>query len=137
MKNETPFNPLPLPDNLTLELNAGATQEQASNPEPERPTRRKPRKKSTKTKQSSTKASKADNASKWNRIKGRLAAKVAEMDKEKLKAVLLASGVALGIVAAAVAAIKLMPLAVLILAILGLGAALRFWERLSFLPRPF
>jgi hypothetical protein len=30
-----------------------------------------------------------------------------------------------------------MPLAVLILGILGLGVALRFWERLRYMPRPF
>jgi hypothetical protein len=66
-----------------------------------------------------------------------LAAKVAQVDKEKLKALLLACGVTAGIVAAVIVAIKLLPVAAVILAALGLGAALRFWERLRYVPRPF
>ena len=64
-------------------------------------------------------------------------AKVALVGRERLKALLLACGVAAGIVAAVVISIKLMPLAAVILAALGLGAALRFWERLRYIPRPF
>ena len=74
---------------------------------------------------------------KWQEIKGRLNARLQHLDKDKLKAVLLACGVAAGIVAAVVLAIKMLPVAALILAALGLGAALRFWERLRYLPRPF
>jgi Flp pilus assembly protein TadB len=134
-----PFNPIPIPENLNLTMNAGTAQEQASpnNLEPERSLNRKPRRKSTKAKQPGGTTSRAASASRWHRIKGRLAAKVAQMDKEKLKALLLAAGVAAGIVAAVILAIKLVPVAAVILAILGLGVALRFWERLRYLPCPF
>jgi hypothetical protein len=70
-------------------------------------------------------------------IKGRLAAKVAQVDKEKLQEVLLGCGVAVGIVASVVLTIKLMPLATLILAVLGFALALRLWGLLPFMPRPF
>ena len=139
MKSETPFNPLPIPDNLNLSSDAGAAQEQAShsNPKPGRSTKRNARKKPTRSKRSASASARPDSETRWNRIKGRLVAKVALMDKEKLKALLLAAGIAAGIVAAVILAIKLMPVAAIILAALGLGAALRFWERLRYMPRPF
>jgi hypothetical protein len=134
VKSETPFNPLPIPDNLNLSSDAGAAQ---SNSEPKRSPKRNARKKSTRSNRSGGASCRADSETRWNRIKGRLVAKVALMDKEKLKALLLAAGIAAGIVAAVILAIKLMPVAAIILAALGLGAALRFWERLRYMPRPF
>lgn len=74
---------------------------------------------------------------KWQELKGRLNARLQHLDKDKLKAVLLGCGVAAGIVAAVILAIKLMPVAAVLLAALGIGAALRFWERLRYMPRPF
>jgi Flp pilus assembly protein TadB len=129
MKNHT--------DNPNLSLNAAAAQEQAShnNPETERSPKRKAKRKSTKTRQSGGPATRAARESHWRRIKGRLAAKIAQLDKEKFQEVLLGCGVAVGIVASVVLAIKLMPLATLILAFLGLGIALRLWGLLP-LPRP-
>ena len=139
MKNETPFNPVPLPESLNLSLNAGSAQEQASqnHAEPERPPKRNAKKKSTRSKRSASAACPADSESRWHRIKGRLAAKVALVDKEKLRAVLLACGVAAGIVAAVIIAVKLLPVAAVLLAVLGLGAALQVWDRLRYMPRHF
>jgi Flp pilus assembly protein TadB len=139
MKKKTPSNPLPPAESLNLSLNAGAAQQQPSqnNAEPKPPPNGKTRRKATKARRAGSRASRDDTESRWNRIKGRLAAKVAQVDKENLKVVLLACGVAVGIVASVVFALKLLPLAVLILAILGLGLALRLWERLRYLPRPF
>ena len=139
MKKKTPSNPLPMAESLNLSMNAGAAQEQPSqnNAEPKPPPNGKTRRKATKARRAGSRASRDDTESRWNRIKGRLAAKVAQVDQEKLHEVLLGCGVAVGIVASVVLALKLLPLAVLILAILGLGLALRFWERLRYLPRPF
>ena len=139
MKNDTRFNPLPLPEKLNLASSAGSAQEQTSqsNPEPKRQRNRNAKRKSTKSKQPCGAASRANSESRWHRIKGRLAAKVAEVDKERIKAVLLACGVAAGIVLAVTIAIKLLPIAAVLLAALGLGAALRFWDRLRYIPRPF
>ncbi|MCX6921808.1 MAG: hypothetical protein NT154_01105 [Verrucomicrobia bacterium] len=139
MKQKTPSNPLPLPESLNLSLNAGSAQQQASqnNAKPERPPKRNAKRKSTRSERAGGAACAANNESRWHRIKGRLAAKVAQVDKEKLRAVLSACGVAAGIVAAVLIAIKLMPAAALILAILGLGLALQVWDRLRYQPRPF
>ena len=139
MKKKTPSHPLPLAESLNLSLNAGAAQEQPSqnNTEPKRPPKGKTKSKATHARRPGSRASRDDTESRWNRIKGRLAAKVAQVDQEKLREVLLGCGVAVGIVASVVLALKLLPLAVLILALLGLGLALRFWERLRYLPRPF
>jgi hypothetical protein len=69
-------------------------------------------------------------------LEGRLNAGLEHPDQDKLKPVLLACGVAAGIVVSAVIAVKLMPLAVLILAILGLAVALKLWQRLCYTPCP-
>ena len=139
MKKKTPSNPLPPAESLNLSLNAGAAQQQPSqnNAEPKRPPKGKTKSKATHARRPDSRASRDDTESRWNRIKGRLAAKVAQVDQEKLHEVLLGCGVAVGIVASVVLAIKLMPLATLILAVLGLAVALRLWGLLPFLPRPF
>jgi Flp pilus assembly protein TadB len=137
MKKKTPSNPLPTAESLNLSLNAGTAQQPPSqkNTEPGRPSKHKARRKSTHARRPGSKASRADSENRWNRIKARLAAKVAQVDQEKLHEVLLGCGVAVGIVASVVLAIKLLPLATLILAFLGLALALRLWGLLP-LPRP-
>ena len=139
MKKKTPSNPLPLAESLNLSLNAWTAQQQASqnSAEPKPQSKRKGRRKSTRSILSSGASSRNDSESRWNRIKGRVATKVAQMDQEKLHEVLLGCGVTVGIVASVVLAIKLMPLATLILAFLGLALALRLWGLLPFMPRPF
>jgi Flp pilus assembly protein TadB len=136
--NEALFNPLPLPESLNLASSAGTAQEQTSqsNSKPKRAPKRNAKRKSPRTKQPGGTAARTDSETKWNRIKRRLGGKVAKMDKENLQEVLIGCGVAVGIVASVVVAIKLMPLATLILAVLGLAVALRFSEMIRLMPRP-
>ena len=138
MKKKTPSNPLPLAEGLNLSSNAGTAQHEASQDkvEPERPSKRKARRKSTHASRPASRASRDGSESGWNRIKRRLAAKVAQMDKEKLHEVLLGYGVAVGIAASVVLVVKFMPLATLILAFFGLALALRLWGLLP-LPQSF
>src|ERR1700690_603949 len=98
MKKKTPSNPLPLAESLNLSMNAGAAQQQPSqnNTEPKRPPKGKTKSEATHARRAGSRASRDDAENRWNRIKGRLAAKVAQVDKENLKAVLLACGVAAG-----------------------------------------
>jgi len=133
MKSEIPFNPLPLPETLNLSLKAGPEQASQNKPQP----KRKAKRTATKSKRPGSKATPVASLRRWHQIKGRLAARMAQVDKEKLKEVLLACGVAAGLAIAVVIAMKLLPIAAVILAALGLGAALRFWERLRYMPRPF
>jgi len=70
----------------------------------------------------------------WQELKDRIEHKLAGLDREKLKKVLLACGIAAGMVLAVVVAIKMFPVGVLLLALLGLATALRFWERLRWIP---
>jgi hypothetical protein len=74
---------------------------------------------------------------KWQRIKGKLAAKLAKVDPKKLRQVLLACVIPAGTILAALLAIKLMPVAVTLLALLGLWLVIQLWDRLRFLPPPF
>ena len=139
MKKKTPSNPLPLAESLNLSLNAGTAPQPPSqnSAQPKRPPKRKGRSKSARSIRSNGASFRNDSESRWNRIKARLAAKVAQVDQEKLHEVLLGCGVVVGIVASVVLAIKLMPLATLILAFLGLALALRLWGLLPFMPRLF
>ncbi len=142
MKNETPSNPLPLPESLNLKPDAGATKQEGPSPGKDtatRQTRSQTKGSSNRRKRPRSGASrmKKNCHMKWQELKGRLNARLQHLDKDKLKAVLLACGVAAGIVAAFLIAIKLLPVAVLILAILGLGLALQVWDRLRYLPRQF
>ncbi|MCX6922618.1 MAG: hypothetical protein NT154_05295, partial [Verrucomicrobia bacterium] len=60
-------------------MNAGSAQQQASqnNAKPERPPKRNAKRKSARSQRSASAACTANNESRWHRIKGRLAAKVA------------------------------------------------------------
>ncbi len=72
----------------------------------------------------------------WQQMKQKFNAKLAGLDKEKLKQVLTACGIAAGVVIAIVFAVKLVPIAALLLALLGLAGVIRVWYRLRGLPRP-
>jgi len=135
MKGKDSFSPLPLPESL----NNGAAQEQASqnNAEPQRPPKQKARRKPARSNRSPGRSSRGDRESRWKRIRGRLAAKIGHMDSERLRQALLGLGVAAGVVAAILIVVKLLPITVTILAILGIAGSLRFWERLRYMPRPF
>ena len=139
MKKKSPSNPSTQAESLNQSLNAGTAQEQTSpsNSKLKRAPQRTAKRKFLRTKQPDSTASRANSESKRNQFKARLAAKIAQVDKEKLHDVLLGCGVAVGIGASVVLAIKLMPLAMLILAFLGLALALRLWGLLPMLARPF
>jgi hypothetical protein len=64
------------------------------------------------------------------RIKGGITARLAHLDREKLKKVLIACGVAAAAVAAICLLVKLTPLIIALLAVLGFGAVLQTWDRL-------
>ena len=63
------------------------------------------------------------------RIKDGLTAKFAHLDQTALKKALIACGVVAAIAAAIVFLAKFTPLIVALLALLGLGAVLRLWDR--------
>jgi Flp pilus assembly protein TadB len=135
-----PFNPIPIPESLNL------TSETSINPgeapgtgcqEANHQTRRKAKKRTTKHGQAQAAMSEDEARNKWQRIKGKLAAKLAQVDPKKLRQVLLACGIAAGTVMAVLLAIKLMPVAVTLLALLGLWLVIQLWDRLRYFPRPF
>jgi hypothetical protein len=74
---------------------------------------------------------------KWQQFKSRINQHLGNLDRNRLRKVLLACGIATGIVMAIIAASKLVPVAVLLLALLGLGAVIRLLDRLGGLPFSF
>jgi len=73
---------------------------------------------------------------KWQQMKQKLDAKLGGLDKEKLKTVLVACGIAASVVGAVILAVKMVPIAVLLLALLGLAVVIRIWDRLRRGPDP-
>ena len=67
----------------------------------------------------------------WKRIKGGINSRLAHLDREKLKKVLIACGVAAAVATAICVLVKLTPLIITLLALLGLGAVLQMWGRLQ------
>jgi Flp pilus assembly protein TadB len=139
MKKKTPSNPLPPAESLNLSLNAGTVQPPPSqnSAQPKRPPKRKGRRKSARSIRSSGASSRADSESRWQRIKGRLAAKIGQIEPDELRETLLGLAVTAGVAAAVVIVVKTLPLAVTVLAILGLALTLKLWQQIRFLPRPF
>lgn len=124
-----PFNPIPIPN--TLNLRTGNPSPEPSNPDPDdKASTSKSKRRSTRKKGDPA----VDPATRWERVKSRLAAKMAQLDKEKLRQVLIGLGVVAGVVAAVILAVKMLPALVTILALLGLGLALQLWDRLRYLP---
>lgn len=137
MKEETPFNPIVIPD-LAIPPSEPKIVKLETNG-----TRRKttPRHKSGKTihrraldpnQQAIRIARKVSRKAKtsWKRIKGGINSRLAHLDREKLKKVLIACGIAVAVATAICILVKLTPLIVALLAFLGLGAVLQMWERL-------
>lgn len=65
----------------------------------------------------------------WKRIKGGLHARLSNLDREQLKEVLLACGLAVVTVVAILTLVKLTPVIIAILAVVGLGVAVQMWDR--------
>jgi hypothetical protein len=137
MKEETPFNPIVIPDlaippteSKVVKLETNGTRRKT-----------KPRRKSGKTtnrraldpKQQAIRiARKVSRKARrlTQRIKGGITSRLAHLDQAKLKKVLIACGVAAAVATAICILVKLTPLIVALLALLGLGAVLQMWERL-------
>jgi Flp pilus assembly protein TadB len=66
----------------------------------------------------------------WQRVKGGIQARLSHLDREQLKKVLLACGLAAAAVVVIITLVKLTPLIVTLLAVLGLAVVLQFWDRL-------
>lgn len=137
MKEETPFNPIVIPD-LALppsepkivKLETNATRRKTT---PRRKSRKSTHRRALDPKQQAIRiARKVSRKAKtsWNRIKGGINSRLAHLDREKLKKVLIACGVAAAVATAICVLVKLTPLIVALLALLGLGAVIQMWERL-------
>jgi hypothetical protein len=139
MNSDTPFNPLPLPDGFMLAQETGASQPTGQNPAqaiPKPRPRRKARRKSRGPRKPGPHTA-ATSETRWNRVKGRINARLAQIDPDTLKRILTAAGVAAGVIIAILIAIKLTPIALVLLGLLGLAFLLRLWDRLRYFPRPF
>ena len=137
MKDEVPFNPVLLPD-MSLPVNdTPPVQPEVKSPRRKAAPRKSPG--TTKTRRAldpkrsairfARKISRKTKAS-WKRIKGGISARLANLDRQQLKKVLLACGIAAAAVAAILLLVKLTPLIIALLAVLGLGVVLQLWERL-------
>src|ERR1041384_5234042 len=140
-KAESPFNPVLLPD-----LALPAVQQQPMKPEP-KPSRKKaaPRKSAriARTRRVvdlthapvhfAVKVHRRAMAS-LQRIELGIATRLARLDRDKLKRVLLACGIAGTVAVLIIAVAKLTPLLVALLALLGLETLLRMWDRLRLRP---
>ena len=144
MKDQDPFNPA-MPGDFKLIADSRATEARQQPPGTSAADpvagAHKAKRKSTRSEKRSTgpagarKQKKKCNIS-WQHLKGKLTAKLGGLEKEKLKTVLVACGIAGAVVLAVVLAVKILPVAVLLLALLGLAGVIRIWDRLRNIPRP-
>ena len=142
------FNPIPIPD-----LNLQSTEPIVAKSASKKPTRRKAAsgKATCRTSRIRTtrrvldpKASAIRFARKvsrkaktsWKRIKGGLHARLSHLDREQLKEVLLACGLAVVTVVAILTLVKLTPVVIAILAAVGLGAVIQMWDRVRVMRMP-
>ena len=73
----------------------------------------------------------------WERIKAKFAARIAQIDQETLKGVLLACGVTVAIATTVLLLVKILPTAVVLLALLGIGLVIAIWDRIRRFPFGF
>jgi hypothetical protein len=134
---EPPFNPIILPD-----LAIPASEPQAAQPEFKASRKKAAPRKSTRTAKTRrvldiprttvrfTAKIRRRARRLTQRIKGGITSRLANLDQAKLKKVLIACGVAAAVATAICVLVKLTPLIVALLALLGLGAVIQMWERL-------
>ena len=139
MKEQDPFNPA-MPAEFKLMPENGAT---TAGPQPPGITaeftagsENTKRKSSRSGKQAAGSRTRKKCKVNWQQMKQKLNAKLGGLDKEKLKTILVACGIAGGVVLAIIVAVKLVPIAVLLLALLGLAAVIKIWDRLRRGPEP-
>ena len=129
----SPFNPA-VPAEFKL-LNEGAAIEQGQSPpgittEFTAGAEKTKRKSSRSGKQATGPRARKKSKMSWQNMKEKINAKLGGLDKAKLKAALTACGLAAGIVAAVVIAAKLIPVAILLLALVGVATVIAIWDRL-------
>jgi len=140
MKDQDPFNPA-MPADFKLLTEPGAADSGQAPPGISDPAggahsaKRKSNRSERRTNADGARKKKKAKIS-WQRVKKDLNAKLAGLDKEKLKTVLVACGIAGGVVLAIIVAVKLVPIAVLLLALLGLACVIKIWDRLRRRPDP-
>jgi hypothetical protein len=142
MKDQDSFNPA-MPADFKLLTETIATDPEKQSPgnsaAPIAAAQKRKRKSHRSEKQSAAKSGRPKKKKpkvSWQHLNGKINAKLAGLDREKLKQVLTACGVAGGVVLAVLVAAKLMPVAALLLALLGLAGVIRVWDRLRGLPHP-
>ncbi len=133
MSSDTPFNPISIPEGLRFTQDTTAA---SQHPEPppdktqeQKTVRRKRRPKRKQRVSAVLETTDVTSQSKWQRLKGQLNARLASLDAETLKRILTAAGVAAGVIIAVIVAIKLTPIGLALLAILGLAFLLRHLNR--------
>ena len=131
MNSDTPFNPIPIPDTLLL---AQETNNPVPPPSPGTGAAQKKAPGRKRTTKPSTEVLEAAAQSRWQRIKGRLTARLSRMDPETLKRILTAAGVAAGVIVAILFAIKFAPIALVLLLILSVALLLRLWDQIWYGP---
>ena len=137
MTEETPFNPIIFPD-----LAIPASEPQAAQPEIKTSRKKTIARKSTRTARTRRVLDVPHSAVRFTarirrqarrlsqRIKGGITSRLTNLVRDKLKKVLIACGVAAAAAAAICLLVKLTPLVITILAVVGLGAVIQMWERL-------
>ena len=141
MKEATLFNPITLPDLARPEPQppkpkAKSPRKQSAPPKSSRPTKpRRPLTVPPAAERFAAQVRRKTEAS-WQKIKLGIATRLARMDREKLKRVLLACGITGTVAVLIIALAKLTPLLIALLAFIGLEALLRMWDRLRALPIP-
>jgi hypothetical protein len=138
MTEKTSFNGIPIPPELKLaetpEVPSQAQQQaSAAGSSPAEPSKSKKRKSGAKSRRTKSGA-KASAQARWNRIKDKFTQRLETVDQEILKRALLGFGLAVATVLAVLVAIKLMPAALTLLALLGLALAIQIWDRLRYRP---
>jgi Flp pilus assembly protein TadB len=131
---QDPFNPA-IPADFRL-LTQGATEQQK---EPGTTTAfsgtKNTKRKSRSGKQTAGCRSKKSRL-RWEYLKEKINAKLGGLDRNKLKTALVACGLAAAVVGSICLAVKLVPVAVLLLALVGLVVVIRIWDRLRKGPEP-
>ena len=137
MTEETPFNPIIIQD-----LAIPASEPQAAKPEIKASRKKTAPRKPTRTAKTRRVLDVPHTTVRFTakirrqarrlsqRIKGGITSRLAHLDRDKLKKVLIGCDVAAAVATAIVVLAKLTPLIITLLALLGLGAVLQMWGRL-------
>ena len=136
---QPPFNPIPLPPEFHLTAPHQTAQQQTGNPDAqpgEQTSSAKAKRRPRKPRVAETDPT-CPVLTKWERIKGEFAARIAQIDPETLRSVLLACGIAVGIVATVLLLVKMLPTALVLLALLGVALVIAIWDRIRGFPFGF